>query len=486
MLSARPWTASRAIAWQRLSLRNGHAAALALVTLLTCLCSLVMWRTFPATQTDIGGDYAYVSWQVSRGARLYHDVLGQQTPLLYLLGAAAYRLWPRPDVFEAVALAVRCLTVVGIYLLSRACRLSAPFCVTACVIYLLLQMGFLFDARFEPNILITLGGVICTLSLTQLSSWRAAIAGFASALFILSKLTFLPLACALAAYLFITRRTLLYPFLLAAGATLLSAVALGWMFVGPDFLQGAFLAHVGSTLSITNFIVSFRYIWSVEGLTVVAAIVGGIMGLAHGNHGRLLFFYLAGTTATIIATVSVGSLAPETLMGEPAVALCATLALWKTLSMWSGNNTIRRLRSRFLLLFAALLMVAQALEARDDWLTIASAAPPPVISCSVAALERYTSPTTPVIAPAYAAFLAKRPLVDGISDFFNWSIRVRRGDATALAQSRTIAQVLHAQHLPLVITSPDLPLPPQDQRALAQAYVPLAHCGSATAFVPRH
>lgn len=486
MLSAKPWNLQRAAARSHVSHRSiGATAALTLVALLTGLYALVTWHVLPATQADVGADYAYTAWQMSQGVRLYHDVLGQQTPLLYLLGAAAYQLWPRPDTFLVLALALRSCTVLGIFTLARAYRLSPSFGAAACVVYLLLPMGFFFGAHFEPNVLITLGGVLCTLTLTRLSSRRAIIAGIACAAFILAKLTFIPLACALAIYLLVTRRSLLYPFVLALLGALAAAIALGYWLAGPDFIRGAVLAHVGSTLSLSNAAVSLRYLWTMEGLTILAAIAGGALSVRGSDSERLIAFYLIGGAATVVATFSVGSLAPETLMAEPAVALCATLALWRIVCAWRDRAGSERIVYRLLPLLVALLVVGQVQEARDNWLTVAGASPSSGLSCTVTALTHGATARTPVITPAYAAFLAQRPLVEGISDFFNWSIRVRRGDAVAVAQARTLAHLLQGRRIPLVIVTPDLPLPSQDQRVLSAAYAPAMRCGSATVFTPR-
>jgi hypothetical protein len=84
-------------------------------------------------------------------------------------------------------------------------------------------MGFFFDARFEPNLLITVRGVLCALALTELSSCRAVLAGLGCGLSIMAKLTFAPITLALAAYLLITRRSLLFPFNPLPFATTLSS-----------------------------------------------------------------------------------------------------------------------------------------------------------------------------------------------------------------------------------------------------------------------
>ncbi len=454
------------------------------VLLLLDLYAIAIWHAFPARRTDVGGDYAYVAWQVSRGAVLYRDVLGQQTPLLYLIGALSYRLWPWPEVFLALALVMRGATVIGVFALARASGMSVALALVSAVTYLLLPMGFLFDARFEPNGLITLGGVLCALALTRLSPRRVLMAGCACGLFILAKLTFAPLALALAGYLLLTRRSLIGPFVSALCAVLIGGTALGWASSGQDFIRGAFLAHVGSTYALSNFTVSLRYILVVEGLTVLTAVAGAALSARKGNGERLLAFYLLGGLATLGATMSVGSLAPEMLAGEPAVALCAGLVIGRAMAVWRRPQSTRRAGAFILPVIAAAFVVGQTMEARDDVVAL-SGRISPQLACVVSLLSRAKPANAPVLAPPYAAFLAQRTLVDGLSDTFNWSIRVRRGDDTALAQVRDMAKLLESRKVALVVMDADQPLPQPVARAMAEYYRPIQACPGTRTLLPR-
>ncbi len=458
--------------------------ALGLTLALVALYTAVTWHTFPASATDVGGDYAYDSWQLQRGATLYGDVLGQQTPGLYLLGAAVYHLWPRAEVFLAFALVVRAATVVGVLALARACGFTAVSAAMACVVYLLLPMGFLFDARFEPNILITLGGVLCTLLLTRLSVRRALLAGAGCAVFILAKLTFVPIALALAAYLLLTRRALAGPFGLAAVGTLLVATGLGYFVIGGTYIDGAYLAHVGSTLSWQNFAATLRYVWNVEGLTALTALAGAVFAARDDGPCRLLAFYLVGGLLTLGAAISVGSLAPEMLAGEPAIALCAIVVLRRALVAWRQGRTTRPLYACFGMAFAVLLIVGQVLEARDDAVAVTSARPSPGLACTERLLAGAIPVALPVIAPPYAAFLAQRHLALGLSDTFNWTIRVRRGDSVARVQADRVVALLHDRGIGLVMIDDDHPLPPRVERAVDEYYVPAPSCAGIRLYRP--
>jgi len=449
------------------------------------LYSVLLWRTFPAAATDVGGDYAYVAWQMSHGAMLYRDVLGQQTPLLYVLGAAAYRMWPRPDVFLAIALGVRALTALAVLGLARARRFPPVIACAATLIYLLLPMGFFFGARFEPNILITLGGVLATLALTDLSPRRAVLAGLICGLSIMAKLTFAPIAVALALYLLVTRRLLLWPFVVSTLGVLLITTGVGIVSVGPEFIEGAYLAHVGSTLSGANLVMSVQYVWRVEGLTVLAALVGALLAARQAGSGRLLALYLLGGIATLGATVSVGSLAPEMLAGEPAIALCATFAVQRAVTAWHTHYAGRRLVHQSPFVLVVLLVVGQALAVRDDALALREGQPSARLGCLVRLLRNRDYQDGAVVAPAYAAFLAQRRLLEGLGDLFNWSIRIHRGDRTAQTQAKTVLAAVSTQHIAVIAFDSDDPLPPQVERAVVTSYALAAHCGATDIFLPR-
>jgi Dolichyl-phosphate-mannose-protein mannosyltransferase len=459
------------------------AIGLGCTVLAAGLYVVLLWQAFPATQTDIGGDYAYAAWQLSHGAVLYRDVLGQQTPALYLLGALAYRLWSQPGVFLAVALGVRAATVITVFSVARACRFPPLWALVASLIYLLLPMGFVFDARFEPNLLITLGGVLCTLALTELSPRRAILAGLGCGLAILAKLTFAPIALALAAYLLVTRRSLLLPFILSALSVVLVVATVGLTSAGQGFIQGAFLAHVGSTLSVHNFVVSAQYLWRVEGFTVLGTLAGALLGVRQAGPRRLLALYLLGGLTTLGATISVGSLAPEMLAGEPAVALCATLALQDAVTAWRQRRAAP-LYVRLVPLLGLLIVVGQPLAVRDDALILRTSRPSTGLICLVHLLRHSDHRPTPVIALPYAAFLAQRPRALGLSDIFNWSIRVHRGDRTARLQARAIIHRLMNKQIALVAFDDDHPLPPEVEHAVVTFYAPGTVCSGTHVFLP--
>jgi len=348
----------------------------------------------------------------------------------------------------------------------------------------LLPMGFLFDVRFEPNILITCGGVLCTLTLTRLSSRRALLAGAGCAVFVLAKLTFAPLALALGAYLLFTRRSLARPFILAAVGTLLTATLVGYGVIGPAYIDGAYLAHAGSTLSAPNFVMSLRYVCNVEGMTALAALAGALLALRQKGPRRLLAFYLVGGLMTLGATISAGSLAPEMLAAEPAIALCAALAVRDALLAWRQGRTARPVYARVAPFMVAVLVAGQFLEARDDMQAVASARPSLGLNCAARLLERAASTGLPVIAPPYAAFLAQRRLVVGLSDTFNWTIRVRRGDSVARAQVGVVVDLLRHRRVSVVMMDDDHPLPPRVTAAIGAYYTLEPSCPGLRVFRP--
>jgi hypothetical protein len=458
----------------------------ALVLLMTGLYAAVALHTFHDTAVDVG-DYAYVSWRIAQGARLYRDVVGTQTPLIYLLGAAAYRLRSQSDVFALFALTVRLLTMLGVFALARRCRFPVALALLAFLIYAVLPMGFFFDNRFEPNILITLGGILTLGVLTRLSPRTASLAGVGCALCVLAKLTFLPILGAVGVYLVLTNRPLLRPFLLATTGSLIAAFAIGWIGAGHDFVEGALLGEAGQPLAWDNLEMSVHYLWTVEGITILAALAGGVLGARAGGPRRLLAFYLAGSLLTVAATLKSGSLAPELLVAEPAIALCAALTLQRGLLLWRRRSAPGSRVWIMLLLppLAAILVAAQILEWREDWLTVTATHPSSQLSCEVAALNQAAYRGNAVIAPPYAAFLARRPLVDGVIDYYAWYFHVRAGYGSAVGQANDVARRLRDHGVPIVILAEDQLFPPQDQQALAGAYTSAQSCPGTRIFVPK-
>jgi hypothetical protein len=435
---------------------------------------------------------------MAHGEVLYRDLSGYQTPLLYLLGAALWHLWPQPDAFLAFALGTRLATLMGLVALCRACRLSPLLGVGAGAIYVLLPMGFVFDPHFEPNILITLAGVLAVLALTHLSRRRAVVAGAVCGLALLAKLTFAPLAIVLAIYLLRVRRRLLVPFLSMIGGTVTLGVVLGVSYTGMDFIRGAFFGNAGRVLALDNLVVSVQYLWRVEGFTILAAIGGIGLVCASSRHTSgdkasmlLLGCYLVGGLSLLGVALAVGSLAPEMLAGEPAVALCAALALQHAATAWRSHHTGAAIMLRPLVRMAAplvglLVIVAQPLALRDDWTAARYATPTPALSCTVHLLRQqmHRNSALPVLVPAYAAFLAHSTLVDGIVDPFNWSLRLRRHDSVALGQAEDVRRRLERRRIALVVLTDDNPLPLAIQHTVRRLYRPWTACPGVRAFRP--
>jgi hypothetical protein len=190
---------------------------------------------------------------------------------------------------------------------------------------------------------------------------------------------------------------------------------------------------------------------------------------------------------TLGATISVGSLAPEMLMAEPAIALCAAVGAQYAWIAWRRRRQGRAgLYSRLVALLALSLLLGQVLEARDDAATVQAAHVAAGISCVIAALKDAGPASQPVIAPPYAAFLAGRALVDGVTDTFNWSIRLRRGDATARAQlADTIRRLRVGTVAAVALSADDEALPLPLRRALDTMYTSRPTCPTYT-FYTRH
>jgi hypothetical protein len=280
--------------------------------------------------------------------------------------------------------------------------------------------------------------------------------------------------------------------------TVTLGVVLGVSYAGMDFIRGAFFGNAGRVLALGNLVVSAQYLWRVEGFTILAAIGGMALVCASSRRASgdnasmlLLACYLAGGLSLLGVTLAVGSLAPEMLAGEPAVALCAALALQHAATAWRSRHAgaaivVRPLVRMVAPLVGLLVIVAQPLALRDDWTTARYATPTPALSCTVHLLQHQMQQNSamPVLVPAYAAFLAHRTLVDGIVDPFNWSLRLRRHDPVALAQAEDVRRRLERGRIALVVLTDDNPLPLEIQRTVRRLYRPWTACPGVHAFRP--
>ncbi|HKC72590.1 MAG TPA: hypothetical protein VKF37_00090 [Chloroflexota bacterium] len=121
---------------------------------------------------------------------------------------------------------------------------------------------------------------------------------------------------------------------------------------------------------------------------------------------------------------------------------------------------------------------------RDDALILRTSRPATGLICLVRLLRHTDHMPTPVIAPPYAEFLAQRPLALGLSDVFNWPIRVHRGDRTARLQARANIHRLMNKQIALVAFDDDHPLPPEVEHAVVTFYAPGTACSGTHVFLP--
>lgn len=218
-----------------------------------------------------------------------------------------------------------------------------------------------------------------------------------------------------------------------------------------------------------------------------------VQGMTLTRGHRLLACYLVGGLATVSATIAIGSLAPEMLAGEPAVALCAALTLRYAARMWQGRRARRiagaRVRQRGHMamrlapIFGLLVIVAQPLALRNDALAV-QGLPSDSISCIAHLLQRAQPAHSPVLAPAYAAFLARREIVDGLADPFNWSLRLNRGDATARAQVEDVLLRLARGTIAAVVMVDANRLPDPIEHAAQTLYSASPRCPGVHVYLP--
>jgi hypothetical protein len=441
-------------------------------------------------KANIGDAFAYASWQMSLGRVLYRDILGQQMPLLYLIGAASYRLWPSPDAVGVAALTIRLGTILLVFALARRVGLARPAALAAATIYLLLPMGFLFDARFDANALLTFWSVAATLALTRATHRTAVAAGICCACAVLSKLTGIAIGVSLAGYLLIAHRRLVLPFASSLITMVMAATAIGYWIAGPGFIAGAYLAHAHDPRAWWSVMTALTYLWRVDGATLLLALITLLIMWPWRVPGTgLLAASFLGGAGALAATITIRSAATNALAAEPAASILVARAAAEAASRWrarSGANgrseAVQRMAA-LALLGVIVLMQIQALRADQ-----AALAPNNALaddSCLAQAVRAQTAPRSLTLLPPYVALLAQRTQAEGIADSFNWTIRTRTGDAVARAQLQEILGLLHHGKIAAVMVDWAHPLPPAALAQLRQHYIRKSVCGTSYLYVPR-
>jgi len=419
------------------------------------------------------GYYLYAARRVAHGATLYRDVMGTQPPVVYLLGAAAFKLGASLQGIRLLSAAMRALATALVYLLGQRLFDDKLAAALAALLYALLPIGLVWDRSFDVNPPLTLVALLAALALSYDSRRAARVSGAFAALALFTKDLSLPLLAVTLVYLIPRRRRLLVPYLqgLLGGLALLGGALV--IYAGPVGPRDAFLGQDGSSFNPVWFVAAVAYVAASEGGVVLVALAGAVIGRyvhcrggewAAGGRADYAPWLLVGSAAVLLATLKEGTAGPVFQLAEPAVALLAAHgALW----VWRRRTT----RPVALALPAVLLLSVVSIVGADRaalaWNNSGE------VARVVALVRARAQPGAVIVAPPYYALLTGTRLPDDAADTYIVARRVARGDGAATAWVRQVVAGIDARRYPVVLIDLRLATIAPLMAALHRTYRPL-------------
>jgi hypothetical protein len=429
------------------------------------------------------GYYLYAAHRLAQGAVLYRDVMGTQPPLVYLLGAAIFKLGGTLQTVRLVSGLMRLGAIALVFLIGRRVFCSAPMAALAALLYALLPIGLTWDRSFDVNPPLTFVALLALWPFVYLTPRAVMLSGVLAAVALGTKNLYLPLLLATLCYLAVQRRALLRPYLLGlcgGGAVIVLALQT-W---SPAALRDAFLGQQSSPLNLDWFVAALAYVAANDGGLLVLATAGAVLCLRHyrSDAAPAALSYapwlLLGSVGVLGATVKEGTAGPVFQFAEPAVALLAAYAIGWALgrvlvgrdvaaatpdaasrelqgpSPRSATHTRRwsdAARAVAILGIPALavLSLPSALGLDTTALNWNNADEVRHVAALVGAHAR---PGTMILAPPYYALLTATRLPADAADTYILARRIERGDAWARRWLAGVVAGLQARRLPVVVT----------------------------------
>ncbi|MFH0793546.1 MAG: hypothetical protein V2A74_05885 [bacterium] len=476
---------------------------------------------------DFGdGNYLYISWRITQGARLYSDILAPQPPVHLMLGSALLqigKLFGSPLFTVRVFCALlQCAMAVLVFAITW--RLFRSWLAAACaaVVYLVLPVGFWWTLGYQSEHiekLLLLSGVFLLLNSTRRS---AIFAGLLLACACFTNMTAVPYAAFVTLYLAIARREILWAFLIPlVGAAFFVALTLeiwtGAYFNNVFFNQvGTFPRSelLGQGQTLFDYIIhklsgEGADVLRLEGGFILLAFAGMVLAAssserqaqgaapASGRHPINFFTWYSLASLGSIIVVSKGGTEDYIFsLGEPYVAVFAGYSVAAILAHFGGveraKDTANLLEQRllnffsllglFIVLAALIMLPSSGLGLVHNWASLTQRTYEDTdlgVRKVLLLIDRYSEPGAEILAPPYYAFLSGRKIAEDYSELFIWSIKYHheqldgiRGDGTRKAEA--LASAIREKKLPLLIVDMNQTwrIPPIRQ-AVEQDYRPV-------------
>ncbi len=398
---------------------------------------------------DFGdGNYLYISWRLSQGARLYQDIASPQPPLHLLAG--------RMLVGWGEALGGGMVTLVLVRLFSIALHLLTGYIVMriaqklfeddwaaalAGVIYLYLPIGFFWAKGYQSEPLLILFLTLGFWGLLWSERGGLLLAGVCSTLALFTNMTAVPYVGLFAVCVLASRRREALHFLvplLGAGGILL---AIFHSLSGGTYIQNVFLNQMGTfhrtdplVYAVGKIISQGGNVLVAEGGFVLCAALGAIVYQCQDRLQvrQVAVWYLFWGLGAIVFVSKGGTEDYIFSLAEPMVAVFSAFFLrffyLGTFSAWMAERGTGQLPAR-LTRAAALVALLAVLCVRGSWELLDTLSQGKYENTSSGVrrvldyVEHYSEAGDPLWAPPYYAFLTRRRIPEDASSTFIWYIR---------------------------------------------------------------
>ena len=429
-----------------LALQAGPGRFMAAMVLLYFVLNVV---TINRGYIDFGdGNYLYISWRLSQGARLYQDIVSPQPPMHLLVGRFLVGLgeglgggMTTIAVVRLFSILLHLVTAWLIVRISRRLFEDAWAAALAGAVFLFLPIGFFWAKGYQSEPLEILFLTWAFWGLMQNSRGGTVAAALGSVLALFTNMTAVPYVALFIVYVLAAQRNHAARYLgvLAGGVALL--LGLFHFASGGVYIENVFFNQVGTFhredpvgYGISKIIGQGSNVLIAQGGFVLCGVLGVIVYLCQESLPvrKVAAWYFFWGLGSIVFVSKGGTEDYIFCLAEPMVAVFSAFFLrffyLGTFSAWMGERARGTLPSR-LTWAAALLTLVLIVGARGGWELFATLSqrkyecPSPGVRRVQEYVDRFAEPEDLLWAPPYYAFLSRRKIPEDASSTFIWFVR---------------------------------------------------------------
>lgn len=398
---------------------------------------------------DFGdGNYLYISWRLSQGARLYRDIVSPQPPLHLLVGRVLVGLGEALGggmltlaLVRLFSIALHLLTAAIVVRVAQALFDDDWTSALAGSLFLFLPIGFFWAKGYQSEPLLIFFLTLGFWGLLWQQPQGRLLAGLCGALALFTNMTAVPYVGLFVVYVLASRRREALHFLvplLGVGGILLG---LFHFLSAGVYIENIFFNQVGTFhrtdplgYAIRKIIGQGGNVLVAEGGFVLCSVLGAIVYLSQGKLEirKVAVWYLFWSLGAIIFVSKGGTEDYIFCLAEPMVAVFGAFFLrffyLGTFSAWMEERASGALPAR-LTRAAALITLFAVLGVRGAWELVDTLSQGKYENSSAGVqrvldyVEYYSDPGDPLWAPPFYAFMARRKIPEDASSTFIWYMR---------------------------------------------------------------